>query len=151
MQERPGHWSLYTSGITIGDGMTEETQPATKADIAELRGATESSIAGLRGATESSIAALRAEAKADNAALRAEFHRSSDDLRGRMESMETRIEELIRDAQTELLKGFYGFTQTVQQRFQEQEQTETSLKRRMSILEERFLEIEKRINMPPAA
>lgn len=131
--------------------MTEETRPATKADISELRAATEASISELRAATKASISEFRGSTETSIAELRSELHRSSDDLRGRMEAMETRLEDLIRDAQTEVLKGFYGFTQTVQQRFQEQEQTEGSLKRRMGILEERLLEVEKRLNMPPAA
>ena len=59
--------------------------------------------------------------------------------------------EAIHDGQTELLRAFYGFTQTVQARFAEQDQTEAALKRRIGTLESRILEIEKRLNIPPSA
>jgi hypothetical protein len=62
-----------------------------------------------------------------------------------------RLTEVIRDVQTELLKSFYGFMETVQARFKSQDDTETGLKKRLTILEERLLEVEKRLNMPPAA
>jgi hypothetical protein len=72
-----------------------------------------------------------------------------------MADMETRIvdrlTETMRDVQTELLKSFYGFMETVQSRFKAQDDAEAGLKKRMSVLEERLLEVEKRINMPPAA
>jgi hypothetical protein len=77
------------------------------------------------------------------------------DIRGDMADMETRIvdrlTETMRDVQTELLKSFYGFMETVQSRFKAQDDAEAGLKKRMSVLEERLLEVEKRINMPPAA
>jgi phage shock protein A len=41
--------------------------------------------------------------------------------------------------------------ETVQSRFKAQDDAEAGLKKRMSVLEERLLEVEKRINMPPAA
>jgi hypothetical protein len=62
-----------------------------------------------------------------------------------------RLKEVIWDAQNELLKSFYGFMQTVQARFKEQDDADAALRRRIGILEERILEIEKRLNMPPAA
>ncbi len=73
------------------------------------------------------------------------------DLRAEMKTLEGRLIEAIRDNQTEILKGIYGFTQTVQNRFQEMDQMESALKKRMTTLEGRLLEIEKRLNMPPAA
>ena len=69
--------------------------------------------------------------------------------------LETRIvdqlTEVMRDVQTELLKSFYGFMETVQARFKAQDDAEAGLKRRLTVLEERLLEVEKRLNMPPAA
>jgi hypothetical protein len=59
--------------------------------------------------------------------------------------------ETFRDGQTEILTAFYGFTETIQNRFKENDQTEASLKRRLTTLESRLLEIEKRLNLPPAA
>lgn len=74
--------------------MTEDTAPATKADLNEVR----SEVTGLR--TEVSE-------------LRSEVYRATDQLRDRMENLETRFEEALHDSQTELLKAFYGFTETV--------------------------------------
>ena len=74
-----------------------------------------------------------------------------DELKGEMSSLRDELLEAIHDSQTALLKAFYGFGETVRNRFQEQDQTEISLKRRIGTLEDRILEIEKRLNMPPAA
>jgi hypothetical protein len=41
-------------------------------------------------------------------------------LKGDMAVLKDELVEAIRDSQTEVLKAFYGFTQTVQGRFQEQ-------------------------------
>ena len=57
--------------------------------------------------------------------------------------------EAIHDSETRLLKAFYGFTETVQTRFKDADRSEAGLKERMNILENRLLEVEKRINMPP--
>jgi hypothetical protein len=77
--------------------------------------------------------------------------RSQPATKGDLVELKDELLEAIRDNQTEILKGFYGFIQTVQARFQEQDQTEASIKRRMTTLESRILEIEKRLNMPPNA
>ncbi|HEX5235931.1 MAG TPA: hypothetical protein VFW25_11440 [Silvibacterium sp.] len=72
-------------------------------------------------------------------------------LKGDLSALRDELVEAIHDGQTELLKAFYGFTQTVQARFKEQDETEAAIKRRMSTLESRILEIEKRLNLPPSA
>jgi hypothetical protein len=68
-----------------------------------------------------------------------------------LDERETRMIEAMRDGQTEILKAFYGFTATVQTRFRVQDDTEAGLKKRLTVLEERVLEVERRLNMPPAA
>ena len=72
-----------------------------------------------------------------------------------LDERETRLTEtlteVIRDAQTETLKAFYGFVESVQTRFKAQDDTEAGLKKRLTVVEERLLEVEKRLNMPPAA
>ncbi len=84
-------------------------------------------------ATKGDLAALKAELKADLA------------------EREDRLTEVMRDVQTELLKSFSGFMETIQTRFKEQDDTEAGLKRRLTVLEGRLLELEKRLKMPPAA
>jgi hypothetical protein len=86
--------------------------------------------------------------KDDLAALKEEL---VEKFRSDLGALKDELVEAFRDGQTELLKAFYGFMQTVQNRFQEDDQTEASMKRRMTTLESRILEIEKRINRPPAA
>jgi hypothetical protein len=108
---------------TGGKAMSDErSTPATKGDLLDLRD----------------------ELKGDINFLRDEF-------KGDINFLREELLEAIHDSQTALLKAFYGFGETVRNRFQEQDQTEVSLKRRMGTLEDRILEIEKRLNMPPAA
>lgn len=68
-----------------------------------------------------------------------------------LQAVKDELVEAFRDGQTEILTAFYGFTQTIQQRFTEADSTEASLKRRITTLETRLLEVEKRLNLPPAA
>jgi hypothetical protein len=66
-------------------------------------------------------------------------------------NLKDEIVETMRDVQTEILTAFYGFSQTIQDRFKENDAIEASFKRRLTTLESRLLEIEKRLNLPPAA
>jgi predicted phage-related endonuclease len=91
-------------------------------------------------ATKADLAEVKAELKADLAELKADLAERED-----------RLTEVMRDVQTELLKSFYGFMETIQIRFKEQDDMEAGLKRRLTVLEGRLLEVEKRLNMPPAA
>jgi hypothetical protein len=56
--------------------------------------------------------------------------------------------EAIRDSETHLLKAFYGFTESVQARFKAADDEEANFKKRLTVIEERLLEVEKRINFP---
>ncbi|HEY5330249.1 MAG TPA: hypothetical protein VIJ79_10225 [Acidobacteriaceae bacterium] len=66
-------------------------------------------------------------------------------------ALESRLTEVIRDSQTEVLRAIYGFTETVQSRLLEQDANGFALKSRVTTLESRMLDVEKRINLPPAA
>lgn len=79
-----------------------------------------------------------------------EQDRNAPATKGDLMDLRSELVEAIHDSQTEVLRAFYGFTQTIQDRFAEQDQTEAGLKRRISTLESRILEIEKRLNMPPS-
>ena len=87
--------------------------------------------------TKGDLADLKSE-------LRSEFKSDLTDLRDE-------LIEAFRDGQTETLKAFYGFIQTIQERFKENDATESALKRRMTTLESRLIDIEKRLNIPPSA
>lgn len=61
------------------------------------------------------------------------------------------LREQIQDTETKLLTAFYDFAKTNQQRLSELEGSDAALKRRIGSIEDRLLEVEKRLNMPPAA
>lgn len=63
-------------------------------------------------------------------------------------SLTEAFNEAIHDSETRLLKAFYGFVQTVQTRFQAVDDNDAGLKKRVAVLEERLVEIEKRLNLP---
>ncbi|SPF53333.1 hypothetical protein SBA4_5580003 [Candidatus Sulfopaludibacter sp. SbA4] len=71
-------------------------------------------------------------------------------LMQRLDEMAASLEEGYRDTQTELLKAIYTLGQTIQARVDTQEAAITGLQRRQALLEARLLEIEKRLNLPPA-
>ena len=72
-------------------------------------------------------------------------------LKGDISEVAARLTEKMRAMQSELLHAFYGFTESVQSRFKAQDDTEAGLKHRLTVLEGRLLEVERRLNMPPAA
>ena len=61
------------------------------------------------------------------------------------------LREQIRDTETKLLTAFYDFAKANQQRLSQLETSDAALTRRIATLEERLLEVEKRLNMPPSA
>ena len=104
----------------------DRNAPATKGDLAELE------------------TRITAGFKADLAEIRA-------DLAERETRLTEALTEVMRDGQTETLKAFYGFVESIQTRFRAQDDTEAGLKKRLTVLEERVLEVEKKLLMPPAA
>jgi len=72
--------------------------------------------------------------------LRSEINHQYDDLK-----------EAIRDSETRLLQAFYGFAEANQKRLAQYDAATALLMNRVSTVEERLLEVEKRLNMPPAA
>ena len=88
-------------------------------------------------ATKSDLAALetRLEQKFDQ--FRAETNHQYDDLK-----------ETIRDAQTEVLKAFYSFAESNRQRVAQLEGNQGALITRIGTLEDRMLELERKINFP---
>jgi hypothetical protein len=75
--------------------------------------------------------------------------RNSPATKGDLADLKDELVEAVRDIQTETLKAFYGFTQTIQDRFKESDDSEAAIKRRITTLESRILEVEKRLNLPP--
>jgi hypothetical protein len=89
-----GQPSRHRCTIKQETSMDSGHEPATKADLEELR-----------ADVKHDIDEFRADLKENVAMLRSEFQHGFDDLK-----------ETLRDTQTELLKAFYSFTTTNQQR-----------------------------------
>ena len=69
----------------------------------------------------------------------------------RLDEMAAVLEENFRDSQTEVLKGVFQLAEAVQTRVGLHEAVVNSVQHRMGLLEARLLQIEKRLNIPPAA
>ncbi|MBI3896025.1 MAG: hypothetical protein HY313_08845 [Acidobacteria bacterium] len=82
--------------------------------------------------------------KADLKALR-------DELKGDMKALRDELIEAIRDVETKLLKAFYGFAESTQERISNNEGATDGLKKRLATLERRITDLEKRINFPHAS
>jgi len=68
-----------------------------------------------------------------------------------LKELEGRLTTAIRDVEPKLLTAFYDFAKASQYRASELETSDGALKRRIGSIEDRLLEVEKRLNMPPAA
>lgn len=112
-------------------------EPATKSDILALK----SDLLALESRMES-----RMDAKLS--ALESRFDGKLDTLEQRMLD---RMGGLIHDSETRLLQAFYSFAETNQKRLGQFEATEILLLSRVTTLETRVMEVEKRLNIPPAA
>ncbi len=129
--------------------------PATKGDledaVAQIRSATshqlEDAVAQVRSQTkgdlEDAVAQVRSQTKGDLedavAQIRSEASHQYDDLK-----------EAIRDSETRLLQAFYGFAETNHKRMAQYDATTALLMSRVSTIENRLIEVEKRLNIPPA-
>jgi predicted nucleic acid-binding Zn-ribbon protein len=102
--------------------MDDFDTPATKRDLNELG------------------AQLRSDLEERTAQLRSEFQHGYDDLK-----------ETLRDNQTELLKAFYSFAQSSEAKHKDAEVSDSAIRQRLSAVESRLTELEKRLNLPPAA
>ena len=92
--------------------------------------------------------------KQDIEQLRAEMAEMKDRLvaiDGRITASEDRLIEAFRDSQTKLLKAFYNYSQTNDERVASTESEADSLKKRLAIIESRLKDVEIKLNMPQAA
>ncbi len=69
--------------------------------------------------------------------FRSEFHHGFDELK-----------ETMRNGQTELLRAFYSFAQSADAKLKESEIADMLLRQRLTAVEMRLLEVEKRLNLP---
>ena len=83
--------------------------------------------------------------------LRSDTNEKFDQLRSEMGHQYNDVVERIADSQTQLLRAFYDFAQSDQKRMTALEGNEAAIRSRLATIEDRLLEVEKRLNMPPAA
>ena len=89
--------------------------------------------------------------KQDVERLRSAMKQDVEQLRSEMSHIHQDLVEQMREVETRLLKAFYGFADTNQKRLDHIETDEEALRKRVSSIEGRLLEVEKRLNMPPSA
>lgn len=77
--------------------------------------------------------------------------RFTAELKAELDERDERLREMIRDMQTELLKAFLPFQETVNTRFRGLEKTDENAKDRLDILERRVTAIEHKLLQPPPA
>ena len=61
------------------------------------------------------------------------------------------LHNAIHESETRLLSAFYSFARTSATRIEAVEDSDTATRRRLGTLEVRLLEVERRLNIPPAS
>jgi len=108
--------------------------PATKGDIQQLR----DEMRNFATKTDLERFATKEDLKSFS---------TKDDL----QDLRDGLIEQMRDIQTELLQAFYGYTTTTDAKLKESAVADMALRERLTAVESRVTEIEKRLNQPPAA
>ena len=85
--------------------------------------------------------------KGDLATLKDEIVEAT---KGGLATLKDEIVEVIRDSETKLLNAFYGYAKSNDGRVLEVEANEAVLRTRVATLESRVMEVERRLNIPPA-
>ena len=93
---------------------------------------------GHEPATKKDVEQLRSELMQQGEQLRSEFQHGFDDLK-----------EAMRDGQTEILRAFYSYAQSADAKMKETEIADMMLRQRLTAVESRLTEVEKRLNLPP--
>jgi chromosome segregation ATPase len=72
---------------------------------------------------------------------------------GRMDVRDERMREfmsqLVHDSETKLLQAFYGYAESTERHLKQLDMSSAGLLVRVSTLESRVMEVEKRLNIPP--
>ena len=103
---------------------------------------------GHEPATKADIKALRDELIEADRSLRDDL---SEVIRESQKTVREELLEAMHDIETKLLRAFYDFAETNQKQVSELVRTNTVVFDRITTIERRLLEVEKRLNMPPGA
>ncbi len=93
----------------------------------------------------------RGDLEGEITGLEARLNERYDILRSEMQHLHQDVVERLGDTETRLLKAFYNFGQSNNKRITEVEGNEAALRSRLATIEDRLLEVERRLNLPPAA
>jgi tRNA A37 N6-isopentenylltransferase MiaA len=110
--------------------MDNASQPATKQDLLELAQSTRQEL-------------LELEQRLDR--------KFEQRLTQGLVELEQRLTETVRDTETNLLRAFFGYAETTQKHLTDLDRSDSGLRERLATVEDRLLEVEKRLKMPPAA
>ena len=106
---------------------------------------------GSEPATKADLLALESRMDGKLVALEARMESRFD---GKLDTLEQRLldrmGQMIHDSETRLLQAFYSFAETNNKRLVQFEATDVLLLTRVTTLESRVLQVEKRLNIPPA-
>lgn len=134
-----------------------EDPSATKADLLAAKIELQTDVQTVKAevqAVKADVQAVQAEVqtvKADVQAVRKEVEAFRGEVKTEIDAVVERLLEAVHDAETRVLNAFYGFAQTNQKRMTLLEGTDSNMVSRLGTIESRLLEIEKRLNIPPAA
>jgi hypothetical protein len=120
--------------------LDDRNAPATKGDLIDLETRLTERHEQLRG-----------EFRQQHERLREEMLERNEQLRTEVNHGYNAIVERIHDAQTALLNAFYSYAQGNNKRVAELEGNEGAVRSRLATLEDRMLEVERRLNILPAA
>jgi uncharacterized membrane-anchored protein YhcB (DUF1043 family) len=123
--------------------------PATKQDVQDLRSELKQDVQNLRSELKQDTKDLRTELKQDNRDLRTELKQDNEMLRSEMHHIYDNLVERIADSETKLLQAFYNFADANNKRLGQAEANGALVLVRLASVENRVLEIEKRLNLPP--
>jgi hypothetical protein len=123
-------------------------EPVTKSDLLAFESRFDGKLSGLGSRFDGKLSALESRFDGKLSALESRFDGKLDVLEQRLLD---RMGQMIRDSETRLLQAFYSFAETNNKRLAQFEATDVLLLTRVTTLESRVLEVEKRLNIPPAA
>ena len=116
--------------------MDDRNTPATRGDIQDLR----TEVDGLRTKVDG------LQTKVDGVSM--ELNEKIEILRGEVNHNYHDLVERIDDGQTKLLNAFYGFIQSIRERFKAEDDMESGLKKRLTLVEERLTDLERKVSFP---
>jgi formyltetrahydrofolate hydrolase len=128
--------------------MDNSHEAATKQDLSDVRQVLKQDIAAVKQELKQDLAGVRQELKQDLADARQELKQDIAILRSEMNHQFDDLKETFRDSQTELLKAFYSFTESNRHRVGQVETSQAALITRVGVLEDRMLELERKVNFP---